>query len=114
MGYKVKPGVDLAKLEARPEMLAAVNQVAEVYQKRGAQLVITSGSDGDHPAGAKHGKVDPHYTGEAFDCRILNFASSTWPALASELRAALGADFVVVLERDHIHVQKQRFGKKAA
>ncbi len=113
MSYKVKPGADLVKLEARPEMLAVVNQAAEVYQRHGAELVITSGSDGDHPAGAKHGKVDPHYSGEAFDCRTLTIPPDARPALARDLRADLGPDFVVVLERDHIHIQKKRFGETA-
>jgi hypothetical protein len=112
--YKVKPGVELAKLEARPEMLEAVERTAEVYRKHGAELTITSGSDGQHLAGAKHSKIDPHYTGEAFDCRILTIPSKDWPELANDLRRELGADFVVVLERDHIHIQKRKFGELLA
>lgn len=66
-------------------------------QETGKELVITSLNDG------KHKKDSLHYSGKAADLRIWELQD---PSLfCAELAQALGDDFDVVLERDHIHLE---------
>lgn len=112
---KIKEGVRVFGL--RPEILLAVVVAREVWTQHGAELVITSGIE------AKHETASFHYLGLAVDLRshdpatgqtvfTASFASTSDPAvaasvIASELKAALGPDYDVVLEGDHIHVEFQ-------
>ena len=90
-------GVRLAGI--RPEILLAAAVAEGVYQAEGRDCVITSGLEGKHMANSLH------YSGNAIDLRI---AGSKDPSLtAAKIRAALGDEFDVVLESDHIHVEFQ-------
>ena len=64
-------------------------------------FVITSANDG------KHSTASLHYSGNAFDLRIWAFKENpaALRAFASRCAAALGRDFDVVLESDHLHVE---------
>lgn len=62
---------------------------------------ITSANDGTHMEGSKH------YTNEAFDIRIWNIVGGhavtrTWTV---KMQRALGNNYDVVLEEDHIHAE---------
>jgi hypothetical protein len=76
-------------------------QIAEsIYLMHGApKLVITSALEGRHKEGSRH------YSGYALDLRIWDIPHGHVPMIVSELKAALGADYDVVLEADHIHVE---------
>lgn len=63
----------------------------------GRPAVITSARDGWHMAGSRH------YSGEAVDLRSRDVKAPQ--ALVRELKDTLGADFDVVLEADHIHLE---------
>ena len=92
---KVKAGV-------KPELLVIVAALANVAQDTHdvAQIVITSGTDGKHMEGSKHD------TGEAIDVRTRNFPSTqAIYTFAVKMRRRLGANYQVIIERDHIHVE---------
>lgn len=79
-----------------PELVLAIIACERVYAKHGFDLVVTSVTDGDHKAGSLH------HIGCAVDLRL----PPREPALmVAALRDALGVEFDVVLEKDHIHVE---------
>lgn len=59
------------------------------------EIVVTSAKDG------KHGDGSLHYQGRAVDLRTRDF-TDIW---ASKLRMALGKDWDVVIESDHVHCE---------
>ena len=69
-----------------------------IYKKRGLECIITSANDG------KHGPNTLHHKGLALDIR-------TWalngrePEVVAEMQEALGPEYDVVLEKDHIHLE---------
>ena len=85
--------VDLA-----PQLVMLLPVIDQIYHDEyNTELVITSGKHGIH------GKGSLHYEGKAVDLRTWNVIAS----LVSRLQAALGPNFDVVLEKDHIHVEYQ-------
>jgi len=96
---KIKSGVSLKLMT--PQMAIAALVVAQVYDALQInECVITSGSDG------KHSKNSLHYKGLALDFRTRDIKTVIYRKLiAQEIRDALGSDFDVVVESDHIHVE---------
>ena len=94
----IKDGATLLGLV--PQMVVAVIALHAIYQKRGVPLVITAGNDG------KHSETSLHYAGTALDFRTSNLPSpsSDGIAIADELSKALGRDYQVLFEGDHLHV----------
>jgi hypothetical protein len=97
--FAVKPG---ATLSTKPEIEHARRIVASVYQANGYTVTVTEGwaSEG-HTANSKH------YEGLAEDYRVNDIPFDKWLTLAAQIRARLGSDYDVLLERDpdHIHVE---------
>ena len=93
---KLKDGVNLQDVSWR--MFKAAVIAEEVYCKYGAELVITSAND------SKHGANTLHHKGLALDLRTWSL-SGRETQVASELQKALGDEYDVVLESDHIHVE---------
>ena len=89
---KVKRGV-------KPKILVIAAAAANAAWDEGWDVVITSGTDGQHMVGSKH------YSSEALDLRISNIPVLDLPLYVERLRARLGHDYDVVLESDHIHVE---------
>jgi hypothetical protein len=94
---KLKPGVRIHGIS--PEIVIGLLAAQRIYDKYGAELVVTSALDG------KHSKGSLHYTGEAVDLRSRTLKAPS--LVASEIRDALGPDFDVVVESDHIHMEYQ-------
>jgi hypothetical protein len=95
---RIKPGVRVFGL--RPEMVLALVICESIYRKYGVEVVITSGIEGKHQRGSFH------YAGDAADIRIRNLpADVSVAAVRNEIADALGQDFDVVLEKDHIHIE---------
>lgn len=82
-----------------PLLFDAIIITADVYALHGKELVVTSISDGTHSVNSFH------YKGRAFDCRTRYFTKDEQKDVVSDLKSALGDDFDVVLESDHIHVE---------
>lgn len=93
---KLKDGV---KLEGVSWQMFHAAIVAEaVFAKHGSDLVITSANDG------KHGTHTLHHKGLALDLRTWQVAGRE-QQVANDLQKALGNDYDVVAESDHIHVE---------
>lgn len=102
---RLKEGASIENVSWRMWYAALVAE--PIWKKRGAELVITSGRDGRHGPGTLHYCVEGKYTdgiGRALDLRTFNLMGAEAEA-AKELKAALGPDYDVVLEKDHIHVE---------
>ena len=89
---KIKSGVT-------PRNLVIAAAAANVAEKEGFTVVITSGTDGSHK------KNSLHYTGDALDLRISNLTTEQRGKLLAGLLTRLGDNYDVILEPDHIHVE---------
>ena len=96
---QLKQGVSIQGI--RPELLIAIMIAARVFQVRNCILTLTSVTDG------KHSATSLHYTGCAFDCRTRNLDAKQKKQITSDLKVSLTADFDVVLEATHIHIEYQ-------
>lgn len=91
----VKDGVSIGGI--RPELLFGMMVVNNVFEQLGEQLVITSVCEG------VHGSWSYHPAGLAFDLRLP--VDEDKDMVGAVLRDALGSEFDVVVESDHIHVE---------
>lgn len=96
---KIKEGVNLAGL--RPEMNIVITVADHIYRTYKQELVITSAVDG------KHGKASLHYIGLALDFRTRYFDRLVADKVRNEIATRLGAQYDVILEKDHLHVEFQ-------
>jgi hypothetical protein len=96
-GVGIKPGVILRGLDRG--MHPAIDKASRIWRHHGRTLVITSGLDGRHSQGSRH------YSGRALDFRSRDLERSARNRVVRELRRVLGRDFLVLLEKDHIHVE---------
>lgn len=107
---EIKKGASLEGVQ--PEAKHAIEVVDKIYIANGANLVITSGTEG-HNGDGIHKMDSLHYTGYAFDCRIWVFKNAMHGqtdmkkvnAVAKQIREALGRDYDVIVETNHIHVE---------
>ncbi len=95
----LKPGVRLTGI--RPELVIAVLAAERVYAAAGHNLTITACTDGKHSIGSFH------YSGAAVDLRTRDLPAGDVSKIAAQIRDCLGADFDVVIENDHLHVEHQ-------
>lgn len=95
MIVSIKPGVRVRGLSN--EILLAIVIAQSVYSETEASMTITSLSDG------KHSVNSLHHTGDAVDLRMP--MPVTREQIVSQLKKALGADYDVILEVDHIHIE---------
>lgn len=79
-----------------PELSIGLTVAAGVYQNYNQDCVVTSVTDGQHMVGSLH------YTGHAADLRL---SGNSPPEIARALRAALGPEWDVILEPDHLHIE---------
>lgn len=94
----IKHDVDLRGIT--PPLSIAYTIACHMYWERcQVRCVITSASDG------KHGPNSLHYKGRALDLRTNNVPRHALSALHADLKSALGPQFDVVLETDHIHLE---------
>ncbi len=96
---KVKPGEDLSILQA--DALVAVHKAREIIEALGIEFVVTD-VGGDAPGRVRNSK---HFSGEAFDFRTRDMTKAQREKAATSLQAALGTDYFVLVESDHIHVE---------
>lgn len=94
---KIKPGVDARGI--KPETVLAMILCEPVVKSHGVEFVVTSICDGKHLPRSKH------YEGHAIDVRTRDMAPERIRPCVQELQIALGSQYDVVLEGDHIHVE---------
>ena len=90
---------------ARPEIVAVMLVAVGVYDRHARDCVVTSVTEG------KHRKGSLHYVGSAVDLRTRHLpggaSGSDAQAVGDQLRAALGPDFDVIVEKNHVHIEHQ-------
>lgn len=96
---RLKQGVRVVGIRA--EMVLALTIADSVYTAHGHAMTITSVVD------SKHSATSLHYAGSAADLRIRDLPEGVAPAIVTDLEDALGDDFDVILEGDHIHMEFQ-------
>ena len=92
---RLKDGVRLANLQ--PQAVLAITVAVTVWGDE--DLTITSAND------SIHSKTSLHYAGAAFDIRTNGITDPDGKAIL--LEEALGIDYDVIYETDHIHVEYQ-------
>ncbi len=109
-GVMIKKGVSLIGLQ--PVMGIVIAEGRAVYAAHGYAFVITSGLEGTHSRGSLH------FVGLAVDFRV-NSTQPDWPGgvwniplkerqqIRNEIRAAVGAQWDIVLKPNHIHNEFQ-------
>ena len=103
MTLSIKPGVRIHGM--RPEALIGLQVAAGVYEAHNKPCRVTSGTEG------KHSRSSRHYSGLAFDLGTKNPQThEQWPeaiieSMLSAMKKALGADFDVIYEGHHFHVE---------
>lgn len=88
----VKTGVE-------PRLLVIACAAANAAQELGLSIVITSGTDGQHKTGSRHGKA------AALDFRTRNLTRAQVDDWMAAMRRRLGQDYDLVDEVDHVHVE---------
>jgi len=96
---ELKPGVRVFGI--RPEIILALVIAEPIFVAEGVDLVVTSVIDGRHSRGSLH------YAGAAVDIRTHNLSKKVVSRVHIRLREALGEDYDVVLEIDHLHLEFQ-------
>ena len=99
---QIKPKARVRGLQ--PEMILAIMVANDVYAQYDIICVITEGT------GAKHRRGSLHYVGLAIDLRTRNIPPNLREPVAQQIRVALGEEYDVVLESDHIHIEFQPKG----
>lgn len=92
----LKLGTEIRGIQ--PELVLGMLITSNACKTFGQPFTITSVMDGLHKEGSLH------YKGLAFDLRTRDFTNDK-KTFASHLQACLGAQFDVVYENDHIHVE---------
>ena len=83
----------------QPQLVLAALRVEEICKTYGVACWITSGSDGRHKAASLHPK------GLALDFRTRDLMEDDKNGFFHDVKDALGIEFDVVLELDHLHVE---------
>lgn len=97
---QLKKGASVKGL--KPEILLALVIAEHIYwDVSGHELVVTE------VTGGKHMSNSLHYSGLAADLRTHDLTSAEESQIFKRLAAALGSEFDVVLESDHLHVEYQ-------
>lgn len=91
-----KPGVCL---EVTPVVINAWPKIQKAFRAHGYEAVCTSANDGTHSDGSLH------YVGKALDLRSRHIPMEEQQLILKSLRDTLGADWDVILESDHYHLE---------
>lgn len=102
-GLCLKAGVEINGSHMTPEMQQIVEVAIETAPmlQRGTVWITSANDSIHHPESL-------HYLDKAYDIRIWNIIGSISiesRAWAERMQVALGDDYDVLLERDHIHVE---------
>lgn len=98
-GVIFKKGVVFSKDLMHPNLMDSISKVRFLYEAMGQPMTITSARDERHSAKSLHWK------GMAIDTRTRDLTAAQQTQLRKSIAEELGADFDVVLESDHIHIE---------
>ena len=94
-----KSGVTVHSASLKRYQVINILSVADQVAPKGYDLTVTSGCDGRHTTNSAH------YTGKAFDLRTRDLEPNIAKKWCDRIRDALGSQYFVLLESDHIHIQ---------
>lgn len=97
MALTLKSGVLFVSVHSK--IIEVLPIIDRVYQMFGINGVITSIRDGVHKTNSLH------YKGRAIDLRTRDLTDLQRPEFHFELANAVGSDYDVVLEKDHVHLE---------
>lgn len=98
MGVELKEGVRIAGL--RPETVFALQVIEGAFRDAGYPMTtVTSGVEGSHS------RASLHYLGCAVDIRTRFVPTEKLETLRVEIARRLTAEYDVILEGDHLHVE---------
>lgn len=93
----LKEGVDIKKVQ--PEIVIGIAIVASCFADLKYHCTVTACRDGKHMEGSLH------YKGFAVDIRSRDIRNENGAALMATCKEALGAQFDLVIESDHWHLE---------
>lgn len=93
---RFKEGVSLTGLQ--PEALFGIDKCLDIFHSNDLPMTLTSCRDG------RHSQHSHHYKGLAWDIRVWDIQDQIEP-YCMMIRDALGPDYQVINERNHIHVE---------
>ena len=96
---QLKKGVNATGISS--ELLLGLMVADSVYRDMGVELVVTSLVDGAHST------TSLHYAGDAADLRTWEFSLEQAREAVTSIKEGLPDDYDVVLEKDHIHLERQ-------
>lgn len=97
---KIKKGVKLIGMSVQTLLAVTIAQETARIFSKDYRITLTSVSDGVHSKGSSH------YVGNAIDIRIKDMFFDII-TFAKMLKQALGDNYDVVKEIDHIHIEYQ-------
>lgn len=92
---KIKDGVSMSGV--RPEIAIALQIVEPILNTYGQETVVTSCMEG------RHKRASAHYSGRAVDLRIWDITNKD--KCMEYMQDALGRDYDVIMESNHIHLE---------
>ena len=92
---KIKPGVSLSGVHVE----TVIGLIVAWSHHPSQSVTVTSVVEGRHSHGSKH------YCGNAIDLRTKDISAQDAISWANAVSSALGAQFDVVLESDHLHIE---------
>jgi len=95
----IKKGAKINGLKS--EMILAFIIAQTIYYDYNIPCILTEGTGGDH------GIASLHYVGFAIDLRTRDMSKSTAEIIVEQIKKALGDQYDVILEKDHIHIEFQ-------
>lgn len=98
----LKKGVSIRGI--RPETLHALWVAALIITNEGFEAVLTSGTEGTHGIGSLH------YLGLGGDFRTSHIPPERQAFIRDKIKKALGEEFDVILESNHLHLEFQPKG----
>jgi len=96
---RFKKGIKI--LGVQPELNLALFIADKIWAQYNQDLVVTE------ITGGKHSRASLHYLGFAADLRTRYFTKTEKELIGKELKQALGANYDVVVEATHIHIEFQ-------
>ena len=94
-----KKGVSVRGIQ--PEIVHAINVANSIISQFGKDCVVTAGTDGKHMGGSLH------YVGLAVDLRTRDLNAKEKAVFVYRMKTALGAEYDVVPESTHLHIEYQ-------
>lgn len=98
---KNDPTKNVRLIGIKPEISFIIPFLMEVFKSKNLALVITSGIEGKHSV-----RNSDHYKGYAIDVRSYYWILSREQQinLGELIKQAIGPDYLVIVEKTHIHI----------